>query len=58
MLNFETHEAGTSTEIRLSRQLATVIEAELLKGTCLPNELMLAYRKLCDHYRVSIDSVQ
>lgn len=33
-------------EIRLARELGTVIEAELMKGTKLPEEVLVAYMKL------------
>jgi len=38
-------------EIRLARALGTVIEAELLKGTKLPEEVVVAYMKLYNFWQ-------
>jgi hypothetical protein len=42
-------------EIRLARALGIAIEAELLKGTVLPDEIMYAYKKLYDFWQVQIN---
>jgi hypothetical protein len=42
------------TEIRLARQLGVVIEAELQKGTELPDEIKRAYLELYQHWQLQM----
>jgi hypothetical protein len=41
-------------EIRLARQLGVVIEAELQKGTELPDEVKRAYLELYQHWQLQM----
>jgi hypothetical protein len=43
------------TEVRLARQLGVVIEAELQKGTELPDEVKRAYLELYKHWQYQIE---
>lgn len=48
---------GTSTEIRLSRALAREIEQVTNQyGNVVPNNVMQAYYKLCDHYKFQMEN--
>jgi len=41
-------------EVRLARQLGVVIEAELIKGEKLPDEVIRAYRELLAHWQLQM----
>jgi hypothetical protein len=51
MSDFETHPIGTTTEIKLSRQLAAAIEQELQQyGNVIPHSVHVAYNRLYEFY--------
>lgn len=57
MSDFEVHERGTATEIRLSRELARAIEQELQSyGQVIPHSVFQAYQRLSAHYQLQIAS--
>ena len=53
--DFEVHAIGTSTELRLSRDLSREIEQTLHQfGEVLPSNVRLAYNRLNEHYTKQI----
>ena len=53
--DFEVHAIGTSTELRLSRDLSREIEQTLHQfGEVLPDNVRLAYNRLNEHYAKQI----
>ena len=51
MSDFEVHQIGSLSEVRLARKLGQVIEEELRKGTELPEEVKRAYLELYAHWQ-------
>jgi hypothetical protein len=55
MSDFEVHERGTATELKLSRELANAIEQELQSyGQVIPHSVYQAYLRLNAHYQFQI----
>lgn len=51
MTDFETHPRGTTTELRLSRNLANAIEQIVQQyGNVIPQSVRQAYEELHAHY--------
>ena len=52
MKDFETHDIGTATELRLSRELAAAIEQLMVQygDGIIPSSIQLPYKKLKKHY--------
>ena len=56
MNDFETHEPGSFTEIKLSRALAQTIEQNLIQfGNVMPQDVIKAYHELRKHYQWQIE---
>jgi len=54
--DFETHEPGSFTEIKLSRALAQTIEQNLIQfGNVMPQDVIKAYHELRKHYQWQIE---
>lgn len=56
MNDFELHEIGSHTEIKLSRALAKTIEQNLIQfGNVMPQDVIKAYHELQKHYQWQIE---
>ncbi len=56
MNDFEVHEIGSYTEIKLSRALARTIEQNLIQfGKVMPQDVINAYHELQKHYQWQIE---
>lgn len=56
MNDFEVHEPGSFTEIKLSRALAQTIEQNLIQfGNVMPQDVIKAYHELRKHYQWQIE---
>lgn len=57
MSDFEVHAIGTTTEIRLSRELARAIEQIIVQygPGIIPKSILRAYNELNDHYARQIE---
>lgn len=56
MNDFEVHEMGSHTEIKLSRALAKTIEQNLIQfGNVMPQDVIKAYHELQKHYQWQIE---
>lgn len=56
MNDFEVHEMGSHTEIKLSRALARTIEQNLIQyGNVMPQDVINAYHELQKHYQRQIE---
>ena len=56
MNDFEVHEMGSHTEIKLSRALAKTIEQNLIQfGNVMPQDVIMAYHELQKHYQRQIE---
>lgn len=56
MNDFEVHEPGSFTEIKLSRALAQTIEQNLIQfGNVMPQDVIIAYHELRKHYQWQIE---
>lgn len=56
MSDFEVHEIGSFTEIKLSRALARAIEQNLNQfGNVMPQDVINAYYELRKHYQWQIE---
>ena len=56
MNDFEVHEMGSHTEIKLSRALAKTIEQNLIQyGNVMPQDVIKAYHELQKHYQRQIE---
>lgn len=56
MNDFEVHEMGSHTEIKLSRALAKTIEQNLIQyGNVMPQDVIMAYHELRKHYQWQIE---
>ena len=56
MNDFEVHEIGSYTEIKLSRALAQTIEQNLIQfGNVMPQDVIKAYHELRKHYQWQIE---
>ena len=56
MNDFEVHEPGSFTEIKLSRTLAQTIEQNLIQfGNVMPQDVIKAYHELRKHYQWQIE---
>ena len=56
MNDFELHEMGSHTEIKLSRALAKTIEQNLIQfGNVMPQDVIKAYHELQKHYQWQIE---
>jgi hypothetical protein len=54
--DFEVHEPGSFTEIKLSRALAQTIEQNLIQfGNVMPQDVIKAYHELRKHYQWQIE---
>jgi len=54
--DFEVHEMGSHTEIKLSRALAKTIEQNLIQfGNVMPQDVIKAYHELQKHYQWQIE---
>jgi hypothetical protein len=54
--DFEVHEIGSYTEIKLSRALARTIEQNLIQyGNVMPQDVIKAYHELQKHYQRQIE---
>jgi hypothetical protein len=54
--DFELHEIGSHTEIKLSRALAKTIEQNLIQfGNVMPQDVIKAYHELRKHYQWQIE---
>ncbi len=59
MKDFEVHSIGTSTELRLSRALASTIEEVLQQyGEVVPLNVLKAYTELSNFYKKQIEVEQ
>ncbi len=57
MEDFEVHQIGSFTEIKLSRALARAIEQNLTQyGQVIPHDVMVAYAELRKHYQWQIET--
>lgn len=56
MSDFEVHQIGSFTEIKLSRALARAIEQNLIQyGNVVPQDVLNAYNELKKHYQWQIE---
>jgi len=57
MSDFETHEIGTATELRLSRALAREIESTIQQyGLVIPGNVLQCYYALMNHYAKALQN--